>query len=390
MDVSAQLKILERGCGEVISKGELSNKLAFSIKSGGLPLKIKAGFDPTSSDIHLGHTVLLRKLRQFQDLGHIVYFLIGDFTALIGDPAGQNKTRPAMTPEQIKINAATYREQAFKILDPQKTQVVFNSVWFSGMSLADVIDLMSHSTVSQILTRADFRKRLSDNMDIRAHEFLYPLLQAYDSVYLKADVELGGTDQKFNLLLGRELQRDFGQPEQVVITMPLLEGVDGINKMSKSLDNYIGINDTPGKIFGKIMSISDELMYKYYELLTDFDLLAVKGSHPKEAKERLAEIIISQYYNMDAARKARSEFVNVFKNKETPEDLPVFEIKESKKIIDLLMGSGIAKSKNEARRLVQQGGVIFNEEKIIDENFIVLFPGVLKVGSRRFLKIIKI
>ena len=387
MDVASQLARIKRGCVEIISEGELQEKLILSLKNNS-PLKIKAGFDPTSSDIHLGHTVLLRKLRHFQDLGHSVYLLIGDFTARIGDPTGQNKTRPPMPPEAIKRNAETYAQQAFKILNPQKTEVVFNNDWFSKMSLGDVIDLMSHSTVSQILTRADFRKRLSDNIDIRAHEFLYPLLQAYDSVYLKADVELGGTDQKFNLLLGRELQRDFGQSQQVVITLPLLEGLDGVNKMSKSLGNYIGINELPNDMFGKIMSISDELMYKYYELLTDEDLGEIKKMHPKAAKENLAIIITGQYNGPDAAKSAQSWFESVFKNKETPSDIREYKIDKQVKVIDILTESSLVKSRNEARRLIQQGGIHFLDKRIEDENYLIAESGILKVGARRFLKVV--
>lgn len=389
MDVPAQLAKIKHGCVEIISENELAEKLALSQKNN-TPLKIKAGFDPTTSDIHLGHTVLLRKLRQFQDLGHVVYFLIGDFTARIGDPTGQNKTRPPMSGDDIKRNASTYSTQAFKILDPQKTKIVFNNDWFFGMSMPDVVNLMSHVTVSQILARADFRKRISENIDIRAHEFLYPLLQAYDSVYLKADVELGGTDQKFNLLLGRELQRDFGLSQQVVISLPLLEGTDGVNKMSKSLGNYIGISESPRDIFGKIMSISDELMYKYYELLTDLGSDGVRKIHPKDAKENLAAILTGQYHSEQEAKAARDWFVSVFSNKESPTDIPEFKIDGPRKALDLLTESGVAKSKNEARRLIQQGGASFLGEKIKDEDCLISKSGLLKVGARRFINIIVI
>lgn len=387
MDLKEQLATIKRGCAEIISEGELTDRLALSLKSN-TPLKIKAGFDPTAPDIHLGHTVLLLKLRQFQDLGHIVYFLIGDFTARIGDPTGQNKTRPPMSDEDIKKNTDTYKDQVFKILDPNKTKIVFNYEWFSKMSIFDVMDLMKHSTVSQILSRADFKKRLSENIDIRAHEFLYPLLQAYDSVYLKADIELGGTDQKFNLLLGRELQRDFGQPEQVVITLPLLEGLDGVNKMSKSLGNYIGIDENPNDMFGKIMSASDELMYKYYELLTSVDLKEIKSIHPKEAKENLGFILVKQYHGLDKAKEAKTYFDSVFKNKETPIKMPEYKLSAKVNILDLLIESGLIKSKNEGRRLVVQSGVIFNDKKIIDEKFLIQESGILKVGARRFLRIV--
>ena len=383
MNVSEQLARIRRGCSEIISEAELTKKL-----ERGVPLRIKAGFDPTAPDIHLGHSVLLRKLRSFQDLGHTVIFLIGDFTARIGDPTGQNKTRPPMSDEDIQRNAATYKEQVFRILDPARTEIAFNNDWFSKMSIYGVFDLLKHSTVSQILARADFRKRMGENIDIKANEFLYPLLQAYDSVHLKADVELGGTDQKFNLLLGRELQKDYGQEEQVVIMLPLLEGLDGVNKMSKSLGNYIGINESPSEIFGKVMSISDELMFRYYELLTEEDLTAVRSLHPKEAKENLARIIISQYHGSLQAQKAQDEFNKVFKDKEIPSDTPEYKISASIRILDLLAASGLCGSKNEARRLIQQGAVSFNEEKLKDENSLIQAGGILKAGSRRFLKVV--
>ncbi len=383
MSVSEQLARIRRGCSEIISEAELVRKL-----ERGLPLRIKAGFDPTAPDIHLGHSVLLRKLRLFQDLGHIVVFLIGDFTARIGDPTGQNKTRPLMSDEDVQRNAATYKEQVFKIIDPVRTETVFNNDWFSKMSIYGVFDLLKHSTVSQILARADFRKRMGENIDIKVNEFLYPLLQAYDSVHLKADIELGGTDQKFNLLLGRELQKDYGQEEQVVITLPLLEGLDGVNKMSKSLGNYIGINEPPQAMFGKLMSVSDELMFRYYELLTEEDLPALKAMHPKEAKELLARIIISQYHGGLQAQKAQDEFKKVFKDKEIPSDAPEYKISSSIKILDLLAASGLCGSKNEARRLIQQAAVSFNEEKIKDENSLIQSSGIIKAGTRRFLRVV--
>ena len=387
MDALQQLGRIERGCAEIISKEELKEKLALSIKNK-TPLKIKAGFDPTAPDIHLGHTVLLRKLRQFQDFGHTVYFLIGDFTARIGDPSGQNKTRPAMSDEDIKRNASTYKAQVFKILDPQKTKIVFNNDWFSRMSIYDVLDLMKHATVSQILTRADFRNRLKEDMEIRAHEFLYPLLQAYDSVHIKADVEMGGTDQRFNLLLGRELQRDFGLTQQAIVMLPLLEGTDGVNKMSKSLGNYVGINDSPSEMFGKIMSISDALMYRYYELLTDEDLPRIKNMHPMEAKEKLANDLVGQYHGQAKAEEAKSGFEKIFKDKGAPADASEYKIARPTKILDILTESGLAKSRNEARRLIQQGGVIYADDKIKDENFLIAESGTLRAGTRRFLKVI--
>ncbi|TAN61372.1 tyrosine--tRNA ligase [bacterium] len=382
----SQLDRIRRGTSEIISEAELKNKLTRSLKNK-TPLRIKAGFDPTASDIHLGHTVLLRKLRQFQDLGHSVIFLIGDFTARIGDPTGQNKARPAMSDEEIKRNAATYKSQAFKILKDSQTEVVFNNDWFSRMSIHDIFDLLKHSTVYQILARADFKKRLKEKSDIRVSEFLYPLLQAYDSVYLKADVEIGGTDQKFNLLLGRELQRDFHHEEQVIITLPLLEGTDGVNKMSKSLGNYIGISEPAEAMFGKVMSISDELMHKYYELLTDEDLSEIKRMHPKEAKEKLAGLLISQYHSAQAAQGAKNAFEKVFKHKEAPLTIPEYKIHKPAKILDILVDSGLLKSKNEARRLIRQKAVTFRDAKIQDENFSVSSAGIIKAGSRRFLKV---
>ena len=387
-DVLGQLAGIKRCTSEIISLDELKDKLEVSFKES-RPLRIKAGFDPTAPDLHLGHTVLLRKLRQFQDLGHTVLFLIGDFTARIGDPSGQNKARPPMSDEDIKRNASTYKSQVYKILDPGKTEIVFNNDWFSRMSIYELTALMSHASVSQIIAREDFQQRLKKQREIRINEFIYPLLQAYDSVHLKADIELGGMDQKFNLLLGRELQRDFGQPEQVVIMLPLLEGTDGVHKMSKSLGNYIGINEAPGQIFGKVMSISDELMHKYYELLTDEDLAQVKNSHPKEAKERLASLLVSQYHGPSEALKAKEEFSRVFQGKEMPADIPEYKINQQIKILELLHLSNLVKSKNEARRLIRQGAVSFNEQRIADENFLVSGSGVIKAGNRRFLKVVQ-
>ena len=387
MDALGQLDTLKRGCAEIINEDELKHKLAQAAKNKSF-LKIKAGFDPTAPDIHLGHSVLLRKLRHFQDLGHRVYFLIGDFTARIGDPTGQNKSRPTMSDEEIKENAATYKSQVFKILDHDKTEIVFNNDWFSKMTVYDIFELLRHSTAAQLFARADFKKRLKENIDIRANELLYPLLQAYDSVHLKADVEIGGTDQKFNLLLGRELQRDYGQQEQVIMMLPLLLGTDGVHKMSKSLGNYIGINDPPSAMYGKIMSISDTLMYKYYELLTDEGLAAIKQLHPKEAKERLASIIIEQYHSQGEAQKAKDEFKKVFSKKEIPSDIPEYLIKKQSGLVDILTQSKLTASNNESRRLIRQQAVSFENEKIIDEKFIVAQTGILKVGSHRFLKVV--
>jgi len=387
MDAARQLEIIKRGAVEIISENELRKKLEKSL-SKKRPLNIKAGFDPTAPDIHLGHTVLLRKLRQFQGLGHRVFFLIGDFTARIGDPSGRSQIRKQLTKKEVIKNAATYKKQVSKILDIDKVDIVFNSAWFDKMSVLDILNLTTHATVSQALARADFKKRLAKNEDISLLEFMYPLLQGYDSVKLEADIELGGTDQIFNLLVGRDIQNDYGQEQQVVITMPLLEGTDGVQKMSKSYNNYIGINESADEMFGKIMSISDELMMKYYTLLTDEDLDKVKKMHPKEAKLRLAEIIAGQYHTEKAAHGARAEFERVFTHKEIPQDVLECKTDGTKTVIAILMDSGLVKSGNEARRLLKQGAVLFNDLKIEKESFILRQEGILRVGSRRFLKII--
>ena len=327
MDIAAQLSIIKSGAAELISEEELLRKFKKSLKTG-RPLRIKAGFDPTAPDLHLGHTVLIQKIRQFQELGHHIIFLIGDFTGMIGDPTGKSETRKPLTKEDVARNAETYKAQIFKILDEKKTEVVFNSSWMNNLSVSDLIILASKYTVARMLERDDFKKRYSGNRPIAIHEFLYPLIQGYDSVVLNADVELGGTDQKFNLLVGRELQREFGQEPQVVITMPLLEGLDGTNKMSKSLGNYVGITEPPGEIFGKIMSVSDELMLRYYELLSSIsntEIEALKDglkkgtAHPKDAKSNLAKEIVARFHGKDAAVKAASEFDKVFKSKGLPE-----------------------------------------------------------------------
>lgn len=387
MDINKQLEVIKRGAVDIISEDELRKKLDWSIKNK-KPLKVKAGFDPTAPDIHLGHTVLLRKLRQFQELGHEVYFLIGDFTGQIGDPTGRSELRKQLTKEEVAKNALTYKKQVAKILDVDKLKIVFNSKWFEKMPVVEMLQLTTHATVSQMLARDDFKKRYAKGENISILEFLYPLMQGYDSVILEADIELGGTDQIFNLLYGRELQKDFKQAQQVVITMPLLEGTDGVAKMSKSFGNYIGINEPASEIFGKIMSISDEMMLKYYTLLTDEDLGKVKAMHPKEAKIGLAKLIIAQYHSQSDAEKAAQDFQKVFSQKETPQDLPEYKTAAGKKVLNILVDSGLVKSGNEARRTIKQGGVFFNDQKIDSENFIPESGGVLKVGSRRFLKII--
>lgn len=387
MDINKQLEIIKRGVVDIISEAELRKKLEESVKTK-RPLRVKAGFDPTAPDIHLGHTVLLRKMRQFQDLGHQVIFLIGDFTGRIGDPSGRSEIRKQLTKEDVEKNAATYKKQVSKILDLEKLEIAFNSSWFDKMSVLDMLNLTTHTTVSQMLVRADFKKRIAKNEDISLTEFMYPILQGYDSVKLEADIELGGTDQIFNLLFGREIQKDYGQEQQVVITMPLLEGTDGVQKMSKSYGNYIGINDLPSDIFGKIMSISDELMFKYYELLTDEDLKKVKSMHPKEAKLELAGYIVSQYYGAQAGVKEKEEFQRVFGSKELPQDMPEYKLKSNEKIVSVLLSSGLVKSGNEARRLIKQQAVLFDDAKIANEDFVIENNGILKVGNRRFLKVI--
>lgn len=388
MDIKATLEKITRGTAEIINRENLEKKLIDSAKKK-RPLKVKAGFDPTAPDIHLGHVVLLRKLRQFQDLGHDVYFLIGDFTAQVGDPSGRDQLRVKMDPKVIAENAKTYKAQVFKVLDAKKTKVVFNSDWLGKLSSQEILELTAHSTVAQMLARSDFKKRFEDKKEISILEFIYPLLQGYDSVHLKADIELGGSDQKFNLLMGRQLQEVFKQEPQVVVMTPLLEGTDGVKKMSKSLGNYIGINEPPKEIFGKIMSISDDLMWRYYEVITDSDLNEVKAFHPKEAKLRLGEIIVAQFWGQAEARSARSGFEKVFSQQETPEEITEYKIKGSEKenLIDVLMMSGLAVSRNEARRLLKQGAVSFEGQKLESEDW-GLKSGVLKIGKRRFLRLV--
>ena len=384
--IDEQIAIIKRGAVEIISEAELRKKLEESIKTR-RPLKIKAGFDPTAPDLHLGHTVLLRKLRQFQDLGHEVYFLIGDFTGQIGDPSGRSEIRKQLTKEEVAKNAQTYKNQVAKILDISKLKIVFNSRWFEKMSVVEMLKLTTHLSVSQMLARDDFKKRYTNGENISILEFMYPLMQGYDSVQLEADVELGGTDQIFNLLVGRQFQKDFGQPEQVVLTMPLLEGTDGVQKMSKSFGNYIGINEPAKEMFGKIMSISDELMLKYYELLTDEDISKIKEMHPRDAKVNLAKIIITQYHSEKAAQKEEEEFTRIFSQKEIPENMPEFKSDGEKNIVVILTESKLVASGNEARRLIKQGSVTFNSTKVNAESFISKENGILKVGSRRFLRV---
>lgn len=391
MEISQQLEKIRRGASEIISEEELTKKLKNSLKSK-KPLRIKAGFDPTAPDIHLGHTLLLRKLRVFQDLGHSIFFLIGDFTGRIGDPSGQDKSRPLMTDAEIKKNAATYKEQVFKILDRKKTKIVFNSLWLAKKSAQDLIRLAAYSSVAQLLARADFKQRFEAQREIRLHEFIYPLLQAYDSVHLKADVELGGTDQKFNLLLGRELQAAFKQEPQAIIMLPLLEGLDGINKMSKSQGNYIGINESPKEMFGKLMSISDELMYRYYELLTSEDLAKVKSMHPMEAKKALAQKMVADYHSIKEAEKAKEEFEKVFQKRVMPQDLDEIKITLQgiqKSIYLRGLAHKINLSSNELGRLILQGAVEVNDQVVKDYNYLLEVDKeyIIRIGKKRIFKV---
>lgn len=394
-----QLEIIKRGTTEVILEKELLHKLERSFKEK-RPLRVKAGFDPTAPDIHLGHTVLLEKMRQFQELGHDVIFLIGDFTGMIGDPSGKSETRKPLTREEVLENAKTYREQIFKILDPEKTIIDFNSRWMSAMSAEDLIRLASHYTVARMLEREDFKQRFLNQNPISIHEFLYPLIQGYDSVILKADVELGGTDQRFNLMVGRELQREYAQEPQVLVLMPLLEGLDGVKKMSKSLGNYIGINEPPREIFGKLMSISDELMLRYYELLSHISLEEFNklkegikdGSvHPMEAKERLAMEIVERYWGKEEALKAKEDFEHIFREKGIPEDIPVIGFHwdgEEIWVAKLMKLTGLANSTSEAVRLIKQGAVLINDMKVLDpDRRLQEGEYIFKVGKRKFLKI---
>lgn len=396
MDFSQELEILRRGAVEIIQEEELIAKLSRS-KQEERPLRIKFGADPTAPDIHLGHTVLLRKLRQFQDLGHEVHFIIGDFTARIGDPSGRDETRPSLTQEEIQRNATTYQQQIFKVLTSKKTFTYYNSKWLENLSLSEVLKITSFSTVAQILDRDDFKKRHQEGKGIGLHEFLYPLLQGYDSVILRADVEIGGTDQKFNLLVGRELQKAYEQKAQVVLTMPLLEGTDGARKMSKSFGNYIGIDEDPRQIFGKLMSIPDELLPKYLELLTTLPVAQIVKEvkedrlHPKEAKLILAKEIVRDYYDEETAETCASEFERIFKEKGLPSEIEEFRAKEPfQGIVELLFVTGLTPSKSEARRLIKQGGVRLNQIRIDDPEFVVRIDGehILQVGRRKFIKIV--
>lgn len=397
------MEIIKRGTVEVLPEEELKEKLKQSISTN-KPLTIKLGLDPTAPDIHLGHTVVLHKIRQFQELGHEAIIILGDFTARIGDPTGRSETRKPLTKEQVLENARTYEKQIFKVLDPSKTKVVFNSKWLDPLTFSEVIELASKTTVARILERDDFEKRYKENLPIGVHEFFYPLMQGYDSVALKSDVELGGTDQKFNLLMGRTLQKEYGQKQQITIMMPIIEGLDGVQKMSKSLGNYIGIDESPREMYGKTMSLPDELMVRYFELVTAVSLEEVKdieaglasgNLHPRDIKMRLAREIVSFYHGPKAALSAEEEFKNIFQKHDLPDDIPEYklpiDILEDGLVFipKLLQSAGLVSSSSDARRQIQQGAVKIDGEKIDDPNSKVeLKDGmIIKVGKRKFIKI---
>jgi len=402
-EVERQLRILKRGAAEIVPEAELAEKIAESVATG-RPLKVKLGLDPSAPDIHIGHTVVLHKLRQFQELGHQVQLIIGDFTGRIGDPTGKSETRKQLSEEDVQRNARTYQKQIFKILDPERTRVYYNSEWLGALNFADVLNLAAKTTVARMLERDDFTKRFQAGQPISLHEFFYPLMQGYDSVALESDVELGGTDQKFNLLMGRTLQKEYGKPAQVAMMLPLLEGLDGVQKMSKSLGNYIGIDEEPNQIYGKAMSVPDELMLKYFELATDLsneELEALErglkdGSvHPRDAKMKLARTFVRMYHGEEAAEAAERHFVTVFQQRALPEDietkvLPSSELTDGKiHIARLLTALGLQSSGSEARRSVQQGAVRLNEVKLTDPNGEVepKSGDIIQVGKRKFARI---
>lgn len=399
-ELERQLALIERGVVDLISREELTNKLKRSIDTG-VPLKVKAGFDPTAPDLHLGHTVLIQKLKHFQELGHEVCFLIGDFTGLIGDPTGKSETRKPLTREDIARNAETYKEQVFKILDAEKTQIAFNSQWLGELDSFAMIRLASELTVARMLERDDFKKRFESGRPISIHEFLYPLIQGYDSVAMEADVELGGTDQLFNLLMGRDMQRARNQEPQVVLTLPLLEGLDGVNKMSKSLGNYIGISESAADIYGKTMSVSDELMFRYYELLSDSsteEIAALRTGmeegrlHPKAVKQQLARELTARFHSEDAARQAEENFASVFSKHEVPDDLPEYALTATEAVWlpKLLADAGLVSSTSEGRRMIDQSAVSIDGQKITDSGCTVAPSGtkIVKVGKRRFCRVV--
>jgi len=401
VDIDKQMEIIRRGAVDLINEEELKSKLTRSIKEK-RPLRVKLGLDPTAPDLHLGHTVVLQKLKQFQELGHIAIFLIGDFTGMIGDPTGRIETRPALTKEELLVNAETYKKQVFKILDPETTEVRFNSEWFEAMNAADMIRLCAQYTMARMMEREDFRNRYQNNLPISIHEFLYPLVQGYDSVALMADVELGGHDQIFNLFVGRVIQRAYGQESQVLVTVPLLEGTDGVNKMSKSYGNYVGIDEPPDVMFGKLMSISDELMIKYYELLSDITIEQLNSlkegiqngtAHPRDAKVSFAKEMITRFHSKEAADGAHENFDKMFRDKEVPEDIEVVTMKKSEIgawLPKLLAMIGMVTSTSEGKRMIQQGGVHINGAKVTTDemSFDGLSELIIKVGKRKFKKVV--
>ena len=394
-DVLAAIELIKRGADELLIEAELVDKLR-----SGRPLRVKAGFDPTAPDLHLGHTVLINKLRHFQELGHHVMFLIGDFTGLIGDPSGKNSTRPPLSREQIEINARTYQEQVFKILDPEKTEICFNSSWMNDLGAAGMIRLAAQQTVARMLEREDFSRRYGNNQPIAIHEFLYPLCQGYDSVAMKADVELGGTDQRFNLLMGRELQKHYGQPPQCVVMMPLLEGLDGVNKMSKSLGNYIGIAEAPKEIFGKTMSVSDTLMWRYYELLSfrsNAEIAQLRrdiegGRNPRDVKVMLAQELVARFHGARAADDALADFEARFQRNAIPDDLPEVRVAvgEGMAVFQVVKQAGLTGSTSEAMRMIDQGAVRLNGERVDDKGQLLCAGEtvVLQVGKRKFAAVV--
>jgi len=404
--IQKQMEILKTGAAEIVPENEMREKIKNSLEKN-KPLIVKLGLDPTAPDIHLGHTVPLQKMRQFQDLGHQAVIIIGDFTGRIGDPTGKSETRKPLTEEELYKNAETYKEQIFKILDPDKTRIEFNATWLSKLNFADVIKLATSCTVARMLERDDFAKRYAEEKPISIHEFFYPLMQGYDSVALNADVELGGTDQKFNLLMGRTLQKDFGQAPQVALTTPILEGLDGVQKMSKSLGNYIGVYETPREMFGKTMSIPDELMIRYYELVTNVPVeeirlleqgLANNEVHPRDLKMRLGWEIVNIYHGQNEANQAKEEFIRMFQKKEIPDDMPEISINKLEtetdgkiEIVSLMVNASLAPSRGEARRLIEQGGVKINDKKVSDAQAVIplMVGDIIKVGKRKFVRIIK-
>lgn len=395
INTTEALAVISHGSEEILLEAELKQRL-----QDNRPLRVKAGFDPTAPDLHLGHTVLINKLRQFQDFGHEVIFLIGDYTGMIGDPSGKSATRPALTQDEVKANAETYKEQIFKILDPARTRIEFNSSWMNKMDAVGLIKLAAKHTVARMLERDDFHKRYTNNQSIAIHEFLYPLVQGYDSVALKADVELGGTDQKFNLLVGRQLQEAYGQPPQVVLTMPLLEGLDGVQKMSKSLNNYIGINEAPGEMFGKLMSISDDLMWRYFELLSFRNIKEIKelhrqaqaGTNPRDIKIQLADEIVARFHGHTAAQQAHEEFINRFRHGALPESMPEIEftlVDTGIPVGQMLKQSGLTASTSEAFRMIGQGAVKIDGERVTERDTMINRTGtyVFQVGKRKYARI---